>query len=221
MRSSATSSSSAAICAIAVTMPCPISTLPERMVTAVGVEPDPAVEARVRLEVRGKRGALTCAGASRNAAAARRIARRMRTCVPQRHRLRSSAAAISASLGSRFFREQRLRRHHDAVDAVAALRRLLVEERLLQRMRALGRAQPLDRRDRAARRRPERRVARLDGVAVHEHGARAAVAAAAAEARALERRGRCAGRRRAACSAPPTTSRSAPFTLSVKVSLTA
>ena len=33
-RSSATSSSSAATWAIAVTMPCPISTLPERMVTA-------------------------------------------------------------------------------------------------------------------------------------------------------------------------------------------
>ena len=42
--------------------------------------------------------------------------------------------------------EQRLGADHDPRQTVAALARLLVEERLLQRMRLRGAAQPLDRR---------------------------------------------------------------------------
>src|SRR5262249_37887969 len=43
--------------------------------------------------------------------------------------------------------EQRGRFHHHAVDAVAALRRLRVDERLLHRMRALWRAEAFERDD--------------------------------------------------------------------------
>ena len=148
---------------------------------AVGVEAHPAVEPRIGLEaLRQDRGA------HRAAPAARLIARRMRTCVPQRHRLRSRACAISASVGAGFSREQRLGRHDDAVDAVAALHRLLVDERLLQPAGRSGRAQALDGGDLVSRGRPQRRVAGLHRVAVDQHGAGAAVALAAAEARALQ-----------------------------------
>ena len=43
--------------------------------------------------------------------------------------------------------EERLRREDDAVQAEAALRRLLVDERLLNRMRLLDGAEPFERRD--------------------------------------------------------------------------
>ena len=66
--------------------------------SAAGFETHPAVQAWVgfQTERQDRR-------AHRDSFAARRIARRMRTCVPQRHRWRSSAAVICASSGSGFF----------------------------------------------------------------------------------------------------------------------
>ena len=49
--------------------------------------------------------------------------------------------------------EERLGGHDDAVDAEAALHRLLVDERLLNRMRLVDRAETFERRDLGARRR--------------------------------------------------------------------
>ena len=59
----------------------------------------------------------------------------MRRCVPQRQRLAASACLISSSLGFVLRGEQRGRLHDHAVDAVAALRRLLVDEGRLHRVR--------------------------------------------------------------------------------------
>ena len=53
--------------------------------------------------------------------------------------------------------EQLLGRHDHAVDAVAALRRLLVDEGLLQRVRLLERAEPLERGDLGVAERADRR----------------------------------------------------------------
>src|SRR5690606_24626653 len=63
---------------------------------------------------------------------------------------------------------------------------LLLEEGLLQRMRLFRGADAFDGRDRPARGRPERRVAGVDVLAVHDDGAGAALARAAAVAGALE-----------------------------------
>ena len=87
--------------------------------------------------------------------------------------------------GIRF--EQRLRAHHHAGDAVAALRGLLFDERALHRARDSPRVprpstvftlRPCERRD--------RREAREHRAAVDHHGARAALAQAAAELRAVQ-----------------------------------
>ena len=64
--------------------------------------------------------------------------------------------------------EQRLRGDEDAREAVAALAGLLVDERLLQRMRLLGRAEPFDRRDRLAGDAPQRPGTGLAGFAVDQ-----------------------------------------------------
>src|SRR5262245_60828566 len=82
--------------------------------------------------------------------------------------------------------EERLARHDHAVDAVAALGGLLLDERLLERMGLGRRAEALERRDPVSGRLGERHRARADGLAVHEDGARAALPEAAAELRAVE-----------------------------------
>ena len=66
---------------------------------AVGVEPQPAVEHAVVLEA--ARQLARCSSRSAHAASptTRRMARRMRWCVPQRHRLPASASRISVSPG--------------------------------------------------------------------------------------------------------------------------
>jgi hypothetical protein len=65
-------------------------------------------------------------GLARSASAARRTARRMRMCVPQRHRLMPCGADLGVV--GRDSLQQRLRAHDHAGDAVAALRGLLVDE---------------------------------------------------------------------------------------------
>ena len=80
-------------------------------------------------------------------AAARMTARTMRAWVPQLHRLPASAC-LDLALARLLVRGQERRRLHDhAVDAVAALRGLLVDECLLHRMRLLGRAETFQRHD--------------------------------------------------------------------------
>src|SRR5262249_53780939 len=74
-------------------------------------------------------------------------------------------------------------RHDHAHGAVPALRRLLRDERRLNRIRPLGRAEPLDRDDRAADGAAHRYRARADGLAVEMDGARAALAEPASELR--------------------------------------
>src|SRR3954452_20172942 len=77
-------------------------------------------------------------------------------------------------------RKERRGRHDHAVDAIAALRGLLVDERTLQLRWLRARTQALQRRDRSLEV-PDRKQARAHGLAVEMHGARPALAEAAAE----------------------------------------
>src|SRR5262245_44412692 len=79
--------------------------------------------------------------------------------------------------------EERRRRHDPAVDAVAALRNLLLQERLLHRMRLVRCAEPIEGLDLVTRGIGDRRRAGADRLAVEMHGARAALRQAAAEMR--------------------------------------
>ncbi len=74
----------------------------------------------------------------------------------------------------------------DAVDAVAALHRLLFDERGLQWMGRLAGAEPLEREDLAPGELGDRGHAARLGLAVDEHRAGAALAQAAAEFGAVE-----------------------------------
>ncbi len=80
-------------------------------------------------------------------AAARLTARTMRAWVPQRQRLLASACLICASLGFLLVGEERRRFHDHAVDAVAALGGLFLDEGALHRMRLLRRAEAFERDD--------------------------------------------------------------------------
>src|SRR5437016_8207144 len=107
--------------------------------------------------------------------------------------MRAAAAKISIQRGSdlRIARvslalEQGHGRNDDAVDAVSALDRLLVDKRLLQRMEPRLVADPFDSDDLVTGYRPQRRVARRHGIAVQQHVARAALRLAAAEPRPLQ-----------------------------------
>ena len=137
-----TSSSSAAIWASAVTMPCPISTLPGETITC------PSGENRTHDDSTGfaarLTGNLARGGGGRGlghraaiSAAARSTARTMRLCEPQRQRLRSSAALTSSPVGFGFRIKSCRGAHQYAGNAIAALQGLLGDERALQRMRRL------------------------------------------------------------------------------------
>ena len=105
-------------------------------------------------------------------------------------------ARICASVGRRILREQLGALDDHAVVAVAALRRLLVDQRLLQRMQRrrlrqalllrIQRRQALERGHRLAGDRRDRRHAGADLDAVGEHRAGAALREPAAEARSFE-----------------------------------
>src|SRR5262245_8457300 len=82
--------------------------------------------------------------------------------------------------------EQRRRGHDPAVDAVAALRHLLLDIGLLQRMRLLGRAEAGERDDLGSADCRNRRDAGADRLPVEMHGAGAALRKAAAEMRIVE-----------------------------------
>ena len=82
--------------------------------------------------------------------------------------------------------EERLRCQDDAVEAKPALGGLFVDERPLQGMRTLGRAQPLERRDRRAADRADGRHAGSDRAAPDDDGAGSALSKSASELRATE-----------------------------------
>ena len=82
-----------------------------------------------------------------SSSAARLTARMMPMCVPHRHLSPSSACLISASVGFFCRRRKRGGGHDPAVDAVAALRHLLLDIGGLQRVRLLRRAEARQRHD--------------------------------------------------------------------------
>ena len=82
--------------------------------------------------------------------------------------------------------EKCLRGQDHAVEAEAALRRLFVDKRLLNRVRLFGRAQTLERRDARAADGRDGCHARADRAAADNRGARAALAEAAAELRTAQ-----------------------------------
>ena len=82
--------------------------------------------------------------------------------------------------------QERGRLHDHAVDTVAALHRLLGDERPLERMRPARGAKPLERDDLPACDRRNRHRAGANRLAVDMHRARAALAQAAAEARPVQ-----------------------------------
>ena len=155
---------------------------------------DPACQPRV-----GRRRARAASAHGRLPAPAS-TASTIRRWAPHRHRLRSSASATRSASASGSSSQQRGRAHHDPGDAEAALRGLLVEDRLLHRVRlAVGR-QPLDgRRPPCPRptRRACRRTARTAPSTCDEAGA--AQALPAAEPGADQARARRAARRAAGC----------------------
>src|SRR6185437_12807447 len=87
--------------------------------------------------------------------------------------------------GMRILVQHCLRRHDLPVLAEAALRRLLVDPRLLERMQLPVRGEPFERRDFATHRR-RGQYARAYRRAVNDHSTRAALAKSAAEMRPLQ-----------------------------------
>src|SRR5688572_10152308 len=79
--------------------------------------------------------------------------------------------------------DERLGAQDDAAQAETALRGLFVDERLLDRMQPVERAEPVERRDLGVLRRFDRRDARSGGLAADDDRAGAALAEAAAELR--------------------------------------
>ena len=82
--------------------------------------------------------------------------------------------------------EQDLRAHDHAVHAKAALRCLLFDERCLQQMWMRDAAQSFEGRDALVLRGAGRNGAGPDRFSVHDHGARTALAQAAAKLRAMQ-----------------------------------
>src|SRR6185503_4175763 len=166
---SPTPSSSAAICASAVRMPCPSSTLP------LAIDTVPSGSKCTRCDRR--RASDSAGGLSAS------IEDRFDHAV-----VRAAAAEVAVEgdadlgfTGVRVFRKQSGGGHDDAAHAIAALRRLVALERLLHRVLA---AEALDGGDLLAGDERHRQFARRHGAAVDQHEAGSALAAAAAEARA-------------------------------------
>src|SRR6266446_4429115 len=200
--STATSSSSATTCAMAMSSDWPMSILPKKAVT----RPSAPIATQESSSVGTRAGLVeaeaVCASASPtragpaavtiNAPEALRNSRRERGAfmVVSSGHLRLSAldraqdrdvrAAAAFQAGKRVAQLGVVRLgvlleiggggHDPAVDAVAALRHLLLHVGGLQRMRFLRRAQALQRRDLLARDRGDRHDARAHGLAVEVHG---------------------------------------------------
>src|SRR5467141_852681 len=170
--SQATSSSSATICAIATSRLCPMSILPKKACTRPSGST--ATQESSSVGTSGGLPALTCASASVTGGAANettsapevfRNSRRVRVVMMFSSRqagLRAldgaqdghvrSAPALEPGEGVAQLRVGRFRvllqigrgGHHPAIDAVAALRHLLLDIRRLQRMRLLRRTEAFE-----------------------------------------------------------------------------
>src|SRR5262249_32248741 len=215
-RSSGRSSSSAAICASAVTMPWPSSTLPVQTValpfTLIWIQASSLrLVSRLPGSFAGCCASTTC-GSSENAssrppAPAVKARREMTGAVisgpphgvggAQHGADDAVVGAAAAQVGGealahlgigrmRVAVEQRFCTHQHAVDAVAALGGLLVDEGLLQRMRLLHAAEPLDGGDLGRAELADRRHAGAHRRSVDQDGAGAALRQAAAEFCAVE-----------------------------------
>src|SRR5438132_3296897 len=173
--SSATPSSSAAICASAVRMPCPSSTLP------LAIETVPS-RSKWTLCVR-RRASESRSGVSTGLF--------MRGLHYGFHHpvVRTAAAQVLVErranlLFGRFpiNSKQSRSRHGDAAHAITALRRLLGDQRLLHRVQLAVRTEAFDGSDLFAFYRPDRQIATSQRAPIDQHEARAALAAAAAQA---------------------------------------
>ena len=82
--------------------------------------------------------------------------------------------------------EQRLGTHQDSREAVAALARLLIQKRLLQRMRLHGGAEPFDGCDATSGDRADLARAGVDRLAIEQHHAASALLQAATVSRAFQ-----------------------------------
>ena len=198
MRSIATSSSSAAICAIAVSTPWPSSTRPVSTVTLPG-------RGEARPSGRGSDWPRAGRAGARSSACSRahcgcRLFDRAHDAV-----MRAAAADIAverlrdlAARRLRVFVEQRLGRDQDARQAIAALAGLLVDESLLQRVRALGAAQALDGGDRFCRRRSTPAWRSISPARRRSAPCSSRIARARSRSACPSGRARCAARRAAA-----------------------
>src|SRR6266404_4839924 len=212
--SQATPSSSATICAIATSRLCPMSILPKKACTRPSGST--ATQESSSVGTSGGLPALTCASASVGGGATNdttsapevfRNSRRVRVvmmCSSCHAGLRAldgaqdghvrSAAALEPGQGVAQLRVARFRvlleisrgRHDPAVDAVAALRHLLLYVRRLQRVRLFRRAEALEGGDGLATRGGDRQHARAHRLAVKLHGASSALREPAAEVGIVE-----------------------------------
>src|SRR2546422_2338302 len=212
--SQATSGSSATICAIATSRLCPMSILPKKACTRPSGST--ATQESSSVGTSGGLPAVTCASASVSGGAANettsapevfRNSRRVRVvmmCSSRHAALRAldgaqdghmrAAAALEPGQGVAQLRVARFRvlleisrgRHDPAVDAVAALRHLLLYVRRLQRMRLFRRAEAFEGSNGLAARGGDRQHARAHRLAVKVHGTSSALREAAAEVGIVE-----------------------------------
>src|SRR5438552_9189775 len=212
--SQATSSSSATICAITTSRPCPMSILPKKACTrpsgSTAIQESSSVGTSAGLPPATCASAPVSGGAANETTSAPEVfrnSRRVRVVMVFSSRQASlraldgaqdghvrSAAALEPGEGVAQLRVARLRvllevsrgGHHPAVDAVAALRHLLLDIRRLPRVRLVRRAEALEGGDRPAARGGHRQHARAHRLAVQVHRASAALRAAAAEVGIIE-----------------------------------
>src|SRR5947208_4730888 len=212
--SKATSSSSATICAIATSRLCPMSILPKKACTRpsgrTATQESSSVGASAGLPAAACASAPVTGGAANETTSAPELfrnSRRVRVVMMFSSRqagLRApdgapdghvgSAAALEPGEGRAQLRVARFRvllevsrgGHHPAVDAVAALRHLLLDIGRLQRVRLFRGAEALEGGDRLAARSGDRQHARAHRLAVQVYGASAALREAAAEVGIIE-----------------------------------
>ena len=125
-------------------------------------------------------------GVHARAAAARRMARRIRMCVPHRQRLGAHCRADLLLVRVRRSPQQSFGAHDHPGDAVAALRGLLGLERGLHRAQLPILGETFDGGDLAAAQRGDGREAGEHGGVADEHGAGPALPEAASEFRAVQ-----------------------------------
>ena len=110
----------------------------------------------------------------------------MRTFVKQRHSTPDIACWICCFGGLGILVQKSFRGHDDATDAESALRRLFIDECLLNRVRLFGSPEPFERGDLGAGHRLNRGDARADSIPFDDYRASAALAESTTEFRAAK-----------------------------------